>query len=78
MANKALLMTEAVFRRCSVKKDVIKNFAKFTGKHLCGSLSFDKVASLKKKIPTNVFSCEFCETSKSTFFTEQHRWLLLC
>ena len=25
-------------RRCSVKKGVLKNFAKFTGKHLCPSL----------------------------------------
>ena len=37
--------TEAVFRRCSVKKDVCRNSAKFTGKHLCRSLSFNKVAS---------------------------------
>ena len=27
-------------------KDVIKNFAKFTGKHLCQSLFFNKVAGL--------------------------------
>ena len=25
-------------RWCSVEKDVLKNFAKFTGKHLCRSL----------------------------------------
>ena len=25
-------------RRCSVKKDGLKNFANFTGKHLCWSL----------------------------------------
>ena len=29
------------------KKDGLKNFAKFTGKHLCRSLFFDKVAGLK-------------------------------
>ena len=29
---------EAVVRRCSVKKGVLRNFAKFTGKHLCQSL----------------------------------------
>ena len=28
----------------SYKKDVLKNFAKFTGKHLCQSLFFNKVA----------------------------------
>ena len=31
-------------QRCSVKKGVLRNFAKFTGKHLCQSLVFNKVA----------------------------------
>ena len=39
---------ETVIRRCSVKrKDVFKNFAKFTKKHLCRSLSFNIVAGWK-------------------------------
>ena len=29
--------------RCSVKKSVLKNFAKFTGKQLCQSLFFNKL-----------------------------------
>ena len=33
-------------RRCSIKKDVLKNFAKFTRKHLRQSLFFNKVAGL--------------------------------
>ena len=33
-------------RRCSVRKGVLRNFGKFTGKHLCQSLSFNKVAGL--------------------------------
>ena len=28
----------------SIKKTILKNFAIFTGKHLCWSLCFDKVA----------------------------------
>ena len=32
------LTAEAVFRRCS-KKGVLRNFTKFTGKHLCHTLS---------------------------------------
>ena len=32
---------------CSIKKGVLRNFAKFTGKHLCLSLFFSKVASLR-------------------------------
>ena len=30
------------------KKGILRNFAKFTGKHLCQSLFFDKVAVLRK------------------------------
>ena len=35
-------------RRCSIKKGVLKNFTKFTGKHLCQSLFFNKVAGLRQ------------------------------
>ena len=48
-----------------MKKGALKNFAKFTGKRLCWSLFFNKVAglrpptSLKKRLNTGVF-CEFC------------------
>ena len=34
-------------RRCSGKKSVLKNFSNFTGKRLCWSLLFNKVADLK-------------------------------
>ena len=34
-------------RRYSFKKCVLRNFAKFTGKHLCQSLFFSKVAGLR-------------------------------
>ena len=33
-------------RSCSVRKDVLRNFAKSTGKHLCQGLFFNKVAGL--------------------------------
>ena len=32
------------------KKDVLRNYAKFTGKHLCQSLFYNKVASLRPAI----------------------------
>ena len=32
---------------CSIVKGVLKNFAKFTGKHLCQSLFFNKNAGLR-------------------------------
>ena len=77
------------------KIGVLRNFAKFTGKQLCQSLFFNKVAGLwpatlltpstrlcirlstpstpatlfkKKKTLAQVFSYEFCEISKITFF----------
>ena len=39
--------SEAVVRRCSVKKGALKNFVKFTERHLCRSLFFNKVAGLR-------------------------------
>ena len=61
------------------KKLILRNFAKFTGKHLCQSLFFNKVAGLMRKkgdSGTGVF-CEFCEISKNIFFIEHLQWLLL-
>ena len=55
------------------KKGVPRNFAKFTGKHLCQRFFFNKVAGLAcnfiiKESLAQVFSCKFCEISKNTFF----------
>ena len=33
--------------KCSIRKGVLRNFTKVSGKHLCQSLFFDKVASLR-------------------------------
>ena len=54
--------TEAVTRSSSVKKSVVKNFAKFTGKHLHQS------HFIKKETLAQVFSCEFYKIFKNTFF----------
>ena len=56
--------------RCSIKKGVLKNFAKFTGKHQCQSLFFNKVDS---ETLTQMFASEFCEIFKNTLFTV-HLW----
>ena len=56
-----------------VRKGVLRNFVKFSGKRMCQSLFFNKVTGLrpcnfiKKEILAEVFSCEFCEISKNTF-----------
>ena len=44
--RKCTLIFRSSHWRSSVKKDVLQNFAKFTGKHLCQSLFFDKFAGL--------------------------------
>ena len=54
---------EAVTQTCSVKTVVLRNFAKFSRKHLCQSLYFSKVAG---QSGTGV-SCEFCEISRNMF-----------
>ena len=56
----------------------LKTFVKFTGKHLCKSLFFIKVAgltlgSLLKKRLAHVFSCEFYKIFKNISFTEHLR-----
>ena len=38
--SEGLSLTEAVVQRCSVKKVFLEISQKFTGKHLCQSLSF--------------------------------------
>ena len=59
-------------QRCSVRKDILRNFAKFTEKRLWQSLFFNKVAGLLqlywKQTPTQVFSCEYCEIFKKSYF----------
>ena len=60
---------------CVQSKDVLKNFANFTGKNLCWSLFLIKLefwgpATLLKKTPTQVFSCEIYKLFKNNYFEE--------
>ena len=41
-------------QRCSMKKDVLRNFTKFTGKHLCQSSFFNRATLLKTRSGTGV------------------------
>ena len=43
-------------------------------KQSCRSLACNFI---KREALAQVFSCEFCEICKNTFFTEHLRWLLL-
>ena len=55
-------------------KGVLRNFTKFTGKRLCQSLFFNKVAGClqlyQKRDSGTVVSGEFREISENSFFTE--------
>ena len=58
------------------KIGLLKNFAIFTGEHLCWSLFFNKVAGLacnfiKKEAPTQLFSWEHCKIFKKGFLIEK-------
>ena len=70
-----LAKTRSSHRTCSLRKSVLRYFAKFTGKHMCQSFYFNKVADqacnfIKIQILAQVFSCEFSKISKNTSFTE--------
>ena len=70
-------------RRCSVKKGVLRNFTKFTGKHLCQSLFFNKVAGLrpatllKKRLWHRCFPVNFAKFLRTPFLQNTSGRLLL-
>ena len=59
---------------CSMKKDVLRNFTKFTGKHLCQSLFFNKVVGLrpvtllKKRLWHRCFLVNFVKFLRHRFY----------
>ena len=62
-------------------KGVLRNFIKFTGKHLCQSLILIKLQAeaynfIKKETLAQLFPCEFCEIYKNTSFQNTGRLLL--
>ena len=57
------------------EKGVLRNFAKFTGKYLCKSLFFNKVAGLI--LWHRCFRVSFAKSLRTPFFTEHLRRLLL-
>ena len=48
LASIQTLGGEAVIQKFSIKKVFLEDFAKFTGKHLCQSLLFNKVAGFRQ------------------------------
>ena len=73
-ANIVIRLTKNNRQNMFGRKGVLKNFATFIGIHLCRILFVIKVAGcsytiLSKRLP-QVFSREFCETFKNSYFTE--------
>ena len=70
-------------RRCSVKKGVLKNFTKFTGKHLFQSLLFNNVAGLmpatllKNRLWRRCFPVNFVKILRTPFLQNTSVRLLL-
>ena len=65
------MVTEAVVRRYSMKIGVLKNLAKFTGKHRCQILFFHKVAGpnlLKKRLWHRCFPVNFAKFLRTPFY----------
>ena len=66
-----------------LRQDVLINLAKLTGKHLCQSLFFNKVADLrpatllKKRLWHRCFPVNFVKFLRTPFLTEHTLWLLL-
>ena len=70
-------------RRCSVKMVLLGVFAKFTGKHLCQSLFFNKVGglrpatSLKTRPWHRCFLVNFAKILRTSFIIAHLWWLFL-
>ena len=70
-------------QRCFMKKGVLRNFKKFTGKRLCQSLFLNKVAGLKpatllkKRLWHRCFPVNFLKFPKTSFLQNTSRRLLL-
>ena len=67
------------------EKGVVRNFAKFTGKHLCQAFFLNKVAGLRPQLATllkeslchTYFPVNFAKFLRTPFLTEYLWWLLL-
>ena len=59
------------------KKAVLRDFPKFTRKHLCQSLFIRSVTLFKKRPCSLVFPVNFAKFGRTPFLTEHLWWLLL-
>ena len=66
-ATAVQMTTRSSHQRCSIRKGVLRNFATFTGKHLCQVLFYNKVACpepatlLKERLWRRCFPMNFAK-----------------
>ena len=73
VSRKKRLVTSS-HQRCSMKKGILRNFVKFTEKHLWQSLFFNKVAG--KATLAQVFPENFTKFLRTPFLQNTSGWLL--
>ena len=67
------MLTKAVVRRWSLKKDVLKNFANFTGKYLCWSLFLIRTCNfIKKRLQHRCFPMKFAKFLRTTILKRNY------
>ena len=78
-----LLTYRSSHQKYSMKEGILRNFTKFTGKHLCQSLFLNKVAGLtpatllKKRLWHRYFPVNFVKFLRTTFLQNTSQRLLL-
>ena len=81
--NQCTMPFRSSHRKCSLRKGILRNFSKFTGKHLCQDHFFNKVAGLrhatllKKSLWHSYFPVKFEKFIRTPFPKEHLRWLRL-
>ena len=72
-SNSNTINSRSSHRSCSVRKSVLRNFAKFTGKYLCQVLFYNKVACpepatlSKKRLQHRYFPLNFARFPRTPF-----------
>ena len=78
--NSAMTTSRNSHQSCSLRKGVLRNFVKFTGKHPCRSLFFNKVVEkelFKKRLWRMCFPVNFAKFLRTPFLADYLLWLLL-
>ena len=81
--HKSCRTARSSHQRCSIIKCIDRNFAEFTGKHLCQSLFFNKIVGLrpatllKKRLWNRCFPVNFAKLLRTPFLQmilKQRHW----